>query len=318
MKIGVAGNGMIANMFLNDAKEVEGADIISICVRPQSLKKGEALAKTYGIPDVTTDYEAFLSNRKFDIVYLGISNSVHFEYAKKALEAGKHVICEKPFTVTAAEAKELESLAKAKQLFLWEAFLIPYAPAWPQLEKEAARVGNVKLVRCNYSQYSSRYDRYLAKCVLPAFDPALCGGALYDLNIYNLHFVVKLFGRPKAAHYYANRGWNGIDTSGTALLEYDGFHAVCTGAKDSSGPCGFEIQGDCGTLHGEGPVSELSKLEFFVKKDRRTLYEGSGIPSLSHELREFVRQYEAKDFDSCYAMLSHSVKVIETVDMLLK
>lgn len=316
MKIGAVGNGMIVRTFLNDAREAENANIYSLCVRPQSLNKGQALADSFGIPKVETDYEAFLQDPQIDAVYLGISNSVHFEYAKKALIAGKSVICEKPFTTTAAEAKELAMLAKEKQLFLWEAFVIPYAPLWNTLETSVAQTGKIRLVHCSYSQYSSRYNRYLEGTVLPVFDPALCGGALYDLNIYNLHFVVKLFGKPKAAHYYANRGFNGIDTSGTAVLVYDGFHAVCTAAKDSSAPCGFVIQGEKGTLRGEGPVSIIKRLTLIKNKEELLIGEGSGIPTLADELREFIRQYETGDHASCERMLAHSVAVAETVDML--
>lgn len=317
MKIGVVGNGMIVNMFLKDAQTAAHAEIISLCVRSQSLEKGRELADIYHIAHVETDYEAFLSNPEMEAVYLGISNSVHFEYAKKALEAGKHVICEKPFTVTGAEARELAALAREKQLFLWEAFIIPYAPAWQSVREAVPRVGSVKLVQCNYSQFSSRYKRYMDGIILPAFDPALAGGALYDLNIYNLHFTVGLFGKPQNAHYYPNRGFNGIDTSGIAVLQYDGFHAVCCGAKDSSSPAGFIIQGDEGTVRGEGPVSILSKVIFqAIKAEEELLAEGSGIPTLADELREFIRQYEAGDFASCYQMLEHSVSVAETVDML--
>lgn len=317
MKIGVAGNGMIASTFLNDAKEVPNAEIISLCVRPQSLEKGQALADSFSVPKVEQDYGQFLNDPELDAVYLGISNRVHYEYAKKALEAGKHVICEKPFTVTAAEADELSALARAKHLFLWEAFVIPYAPLWNTVEASIRQLGNIKLVHCNYSQYSSRYKRYLDGVVLPAFDPELCGGALYDLNIYNLHFVVKLFGKPKAARYFANRGWNGIDTSGTAVLEYDGFHAVCSAAKDSSSPCGFTVQGEEGTLCGEGPVSIIKQLTLTKDKKETLLAEGSGIPTLADELREFIRQFETNDYRSCYQMLAHSVETAQTADMLL-
>lgn len=317
MKIGVVGNGMIAEMFLKDAQSMEHAAVVSLCVRKQSLEKGQKLADAYRIPRVETDYEAFLSDPEIETVYLGISNSAHFDYAKKALEAGKHVICEKPFTVTGAQARELAALAQQKQLFLWEAFIIPYAPAWPSVKESVSRVGSIKLVQCNYSQFSSRYKRYMDGIILPAFDPALSGGALYDLNIYNLHFTVGLFGKPKSARYYPNYGHNGIDTSGIAVLSYDGFHAVCCGAKDSSSPCGFLIQGDRGTVRGEGPVSVLSKVTFREgKEEEETLATGNGVPTLADELREFIRQYETADFGSCYRMLEHSVDVAETVDML--
>ena len=318
MKIGVVGNGMIVGMFLNDVKLVEHAEIISLCVRPQSLEKGQKIAREHEIPQLETDYDAFLKNPALETVYLGISNLAHYEYAKKALEAGKHVILEKPFTVTGKEARELAQLAKEKQLFLWEAFIIPYLPPYEVVKNAVSDVGNVKLIQTNYSKISSRYTQYLEGTILPAFDPALAGGALYDLNIYNLHFTIGLFGRPKAAHYYPTKGYNSIDTSGIAVLEYDDFSAVCCAAKDSTSPSGFVIQGDAGTLTGEGSVSTLSRITFSSGKESRILAEFDGKAKLSYELKEFIRQCEAKDLNSCYQMLEHSLAVAEVVDELQK
>ncbi len=317
MKIGIVGNGMIVNMFLQDAASVKNAEFLSLCVRPKSLEKGQQIAETYHIPNVTTDYDAFLKNKEFETVYIGISNTVHYDYAKKALEAGKHVILEKPFTVTGNEAEALAALAKEKGLFLWEAFVIPYLPSYAVVKNAVTKVGNLKLIQCNYSQYSSRYDRYLKGEILPAFDPSLAGGALYDLNIYNLHFVIGLFGSPKEVHYYPNIGYNGIDTSGIAVLEYENFNAVCSAAKDSSSPGFFTIQGEKGTLRGEGSVSTLSKVFFQDRTNTETvLGEFEGGVRLSYELKEFIRQYEEKDYDSCYQMLEHSVLTAKIVDQL--
>jgi predicted dehydrogenase len=318
MKIGIVGNGMIVGMFLQDAACVDQAEIISICVRPQSIEKGQKIAQQYQIPLLETDYDQFLKNPDMEAVYLGISNLAHFEYAKKALEAGKHVICEKPFTVNSAEAKALASLAKEKQLFLWEAFIIPYLPSYETVKNSVEKVGNIKLVQCNYSKISSRYAQYLSGFILPAFDLSLAGGALYDLNIYNLHFTAGLLGKPKAAHYYPTKGYNGVDTSGVAILEYDNFSAVCCAAKDSTSPSGFVIQGDAGTLRGEGSVSTLSKITFSDQTGETTLAEYDGTIKLSYELTEFIRQFNEKDYASCYRMLEHSVAVTEIVDELLR
>ncbi len=318
MKIGVVGNGMIVGMFLHDVALVEHAEVVSLCVRPKSLEKGQKIAEEHQIPLVETDYDKFLNNPEIETVYVGIANLVHYEYAKKALEAGKHVILEKPFTVNSAEAKELAAIAKEKQLFLWEAFIIPYLPSYSVVKDAVSKVGNVKLVQSNYSKISSRYAQYLSGVILPAFDLSLAGGALYDLNIYNLHFTISLFGKPKAAHYYATKGYNGVDTSGIAVLEYDTFNAVCCAAKDSTSPSGFVIQGDAGTLQGEGSTSTLSKIRFSDKSGSTILAEFHGKNKLSYELTEFVRQFETGDYDSCYQMLDHSVAVTEVVDELLK
>lgn len=319
MKIGIVGNGMIVNMFLQDARSVHDAQFTAICIRPQSFEKGLQIAEQYHIPLIETNYDSFLRNDQIDTVYVGISNTAHYEYTKKALEAGKHVIVEKPFTVTAQEADILAALAKEKHLFLWEAFVIPYLPSYDVVKNAVDRVGKIKLIQCNYSQFSSRYERYLKGEILPAFDPSLAGGALYDLNIYNLHFTIGLLGTPKSAHYYPTLGYNGIDTSGIAVLEYDDFNAVCCAAKDSSSPCFFTIQGEAGTLRGEGSVSTLTKVAFQDHSGRETtLAEFPGGVRLSYELEEFIRQFNEKDYTSCYRMLDHSVTTAAVVTELKK
>lgn len=318
MKIGVVGNGMIVGMFLHDVALVDHAKVVALCVRPHSLEKGQKIAEEHHIPLIETDYDTFLKNPEIETVYIGIANLVHYEYAKKALEAGKHVILEKPFTVNSKEAKELAAIAKENKLFLWEAFIIPYLPSYTVVKDSVAKVGNVKLVQSNYSKISSRYAQYLSGIILPAFDLSLAGGALYDLNIYNLHFTIGLFGKPKDAHYYPTKGYNGVDTSGIAVLEYEDFNAVCCAAKDSTSPSGFVIQGDLGTLQGKSSVSTLSEITFLDKAGSEVLAEFDGKIKLSYELTEFVRQFENSDYDSCYEMLAHSVAVTEVVDELLK
>ena len=318
MKIGIVGNGMIVGMFLRDAALIEDAEIISLCVRPQSYEKGQKIASEHHIPSIETNYETFLSNPEMETVYIGISNLVHYPYAKKALDAGKHVILEKPFTVNSEEAKDLVHLAKEKNLFLWEAFIIPYLPPYQTVKNAAKNVGQVKLVHSNFSKVSSRYAQYLAGEILPAFDLSLAGGALYDLNIYNLHFTIDLFGKPKTAHYYPTKGYNGVDTSGIAVLEYETFHAVCSAAKDSTSPSGFIIQGDQGTLIGEGSTSTLSKISFTDNDKTSILAEFDGKNKLFYELTEFIRQFNEKDYDSCYQMLEHTLAVTEVVDKLLE
>lgn len=316
MNIGVVGNGMIAETFLQDVRSVENAAVVALCVRPGSFEKGNSLAKQYQVPQVYTDYIEFLKQPEIHTVYLGISNAAHYAYAKQALLAGKHVICEKPFTVSAKEARELILLAKEKQLFLWEAFMIPYSPVYPAIKEALPKIGRPKIINCNFSQYSSRYDRYLKGEVLPAFDPAQSGGALNDLNIYNLHFVTGLFGRPVDACYFPNIGFNGIDTSGTVILKYDGFLAVCTAAKDSASDSYCVIQGEKGTIRSDSAASILREA-FFISKDQKyTLGYRPERGSLVDEITAFTQQFDTNNFTACYEMLEHTLLVTELVDLL--
>ena len=232
MKLGIVGSGGIVKDVLIALKPINTIEIQAIWVRPHSKAKGQALAQENNIPQVYTDYEAFLGQADIDTAYIALVNSAHYEYAKKALLAGHNVIVEKPFGSNLREVQELVHLAKEKNLFLWEAVSLLHMPNFRKLQELLPKLGPIRMVQANYSQYSSRYDKYLKGTVLPAFDPQLSGGALYDINIYNLNLIIGLFGMPNSLIYLARKGFNGIDTSGVVLMSYPEFQALAIGAKD--------------------------------------------------------------------------------------
>ena len=124
MKVGIVGAGGIVHICLQALDEVENVNCSAICTREQEVDVARSLAEKHDIRKVYTNYAEMLSDEDVDIVYIGIINNLHYDYAKPALEHGKHVICEKPFTSTLKESKTLESLAKQKGLFLFEAITL--------------------------------------------------------------------------------------------------------------------------------------------------------------------------------------------------
>ncbi|MCI8949068.1 MAG: Gfo/Idh/MocA family oxidoreductase [Lachnospiraceae bacterium] len=311
MKLGIVGNGMIVKSLLEDIREIPDVEVLAICVRRESLHSGRKLADQYHIREIYTDYSVFLTRTEIDTVYIGIISSLHYEYAKKALGAGKHVICEKPFTTEYEEAEELIRSAKKKKLFLWEACKLHYSKNFLAIKRNLGRAGRIRLVQCNYSKRSSRYDQYRQGKVPPVFDPMLSGGCLYDINMYNLHFVAALFGRPKWVRYDANIGYNGIDTSGIVTMGYEGFQAVCCGAKDSDSPSFGMIQGDEGCLRLEGPVSSSQYAEFIRNGEKQILSQETKKGTLAREMAEFSRQLSGMDYQACYDSLGQTLLVTE-------
>ncbi|WP_019771476.1 Gfo/Idh/MocA family protein, partial [Streptococcus sobrinus] len=100
--------------------------------------------------------------------YIGTPNHTHYDYAKKALEAGKHVICEKPFTMEAEELVNLRQEADKRELILLEAITNQYLANFQSLKENLAKIGQPKIVTVNYSQYSSRYDAFKKGEIAPA------------------------------------------------------------------------------------------------------------------------------------------------------
>lgn len=163
IRLGTVGSGAIVHSILDNVKVTEG--IRHVAVYSRSEENGRALAAEYGAEKVYTDMDAFLADDDINFVYIATPNLLHYNQTKKALMAGKNVICEKPFCTKASQAGELAELAKKKHLFLVDAVPTAFLPNFEILKRELPKVGKVKLVLANYSQYSSRYDLVLkGKC----------------------------------------------------------------------------------------------------------------------------------------------------------
>ena len=315
MKVATIGTGMIVDWFLSAVRQNDVA-----CVAMYSRNKAHAatLASEYGVEDIYTDLDEMLKREDIDFVYIASPNSLHYTYAMKAMEAGKHVICEKPFTSTLKEFDRLKAYAMEHQLFLFEAIVTRAMPNYLQIRKELPRLGTIRMVQCNFSQYSSRYDKLLAGETPNVFNTAFSGGALGDIGIYNLHYVIGLFGKPNAVHYFPNKHENGIDTSGVSILEYDGFKAVCVACKDTRSKCLAQIQGEKGYITMD---SETSKCSHFIVNINNEVEDPSveeNDISLYYEVKEFKELFEKQDYDTCWEMLNYSRDVMEVYETLRK
>ena len=331
MRLGIIGTGKIIVDALYAMEPLSEISRNAIFARPHSREKGEELAKQYSIAEVYTDYDELLDKADIDTVYIGLINSVHYEYAKRALDKNKNVILEKPFAGTYDEAKELVDLAKTKNLFVFEAITVLHNDVIAKMKEDLPRLGQIRMMLANYSQYSSRYDKYLKGEVDHSFDPEYLGGALRDINVYNLHYAVELFGAPQKTHYFPNTGFNGIDVSGTMVLEYDGFSAVCTGAKDSDSPCFVQIQGEKGYMRIEGKPNVAPNLTIVITdytKDElvrdaagamvRPVLKEEFIPDEVHhrmtrEFKDFARMIDEKDFDLAEHYATETLGVMRIV-----
>lgn len=321
MKLAILGTGFIVKEgALPALKKVPKIEVVAILARPKSKATAEKLARENSIPAVYTDYDELLKNSGADFVYVGLVNSVHYEYTKRALEAGVNVIVEKPFASTVAEVKELRDLALSKNLYLFEAVTIHYLPNYSIIKVLVPQLGKIHAVTANYSQYSSRYDKYLEGEVLPAFDPKLSGGALYDINIYNLNFIIGIFGAPKSITYKANRGFNGIDTSGVLLMDYGDFFATALGAKDSDSPSFVMIQGEGGWIKVCGAPNEVKSFDICLHGNRITShYELNNYDHrMVHEFIEFAKIFDDKNYDRMRAGLDVSVNVLTAAETARK
>ena len=317
MKLAVLGTGKIVQEFLPMIQQVENVELVALLSTPRSLDKAKEMQVQYHIQEVYTDYETLLGNEIFDTVYVALPNHLHYQYTKAALLQGKNVICEKPFTLNAQQLQELIQIASEKQLILLEAITNQYLNNFLQIKKDLAKLGKIKIVECNYSQYSSRYDAFKEGKILPAFDPQKGGGALMDINIYNIHFVVGLFGKPEKVQYLANVERH-IDTSGILVLDYGAFKAVCIGAKDSTAQIRSVIQGTDGSIEVLGATNEMPRYERRSKTEAESVNVNLDKHRMYQEFAKFTEVIDQKDLAFALEQLNHSLTVMQVVDQALE
>lgn len=315
MKVGILGCGMIVNSALQTMMEMDSVECVAIWSREEDKAMLGTLAMKYDVGMVYTDIDAFLADDSYDIVYIGLINSVHYEYTKKVIEAGKHVICEKPFTSTYWQAKDLLKLAKLKNVFLFEAIMLRYLDNYYAIQKALPELGDIKIIQCNYSQYSSRYNKYVEGNVLPAFDPQLSGGSLYDINVYCIQFVMGLFGAPLTVSYSANLGYNGIDTSGILLLDYDTYKAVCVGAKDSDSPPKCTIQGTKGYINMDSMPGIVKDINLQIKGEKLQRLDVVDVElPMQNEFSKIQNILKKQNFDLAYDYMETTLKVMQVLE----
>lgn len=153
MKLDIFGSGKIVQEFLSITKDLSEIQLKAILGTKRSQEKTEKLVEEYGIDAAYTDIEECLKSDAFDKVYVAVPNHLHYSFAKKALEAGKHLICEKPFTLKYGELVELETLASEKEVVLVEAITNQYLKNYQGIKEASQKIGALKIIECNYSQY---------------------------------------------------------------------------------------------------------------------------------------------------------------------
>ncbi|NLM13082.1 MAG: Gfo/Idh/MocA family oxidoreductase [Epulopiscium sp.] len=318
MKIGVMGHGPIVEKCLDAISKVSGSQAIAIYNRPRSAKEGEAIAKKYHLEKTYTDFDQFLNDAEIDTVYIALPNSLHYEYALKVLNAGKNAIVEKPFTSTVEETDHLIQVAKEKKKFLFEAITTCHLHNVKALKEYIQEIGELSLVQTNYSQYSSRYDIFKSGETPNIFNPQFSGGALMDINIYNIHFIVSLFGEPESVSYFPKKAENGIDTAGIAVLQYPNLACSAVGAKDSESSGFAYVQGRNGTLKINSPVNESRELIVTIGKDSKVINLQQSDNHLVYEFESFTKVVNEQDYDTCYKWLGHTRSVVQVVEKARK
>ncbi|WP_120521148.1 Gfo/Idh/MocA family protein [Arthrobacter celericrescens] len=212
---GILGTGFIAGLQTQDLLE-NGFTVQAAGSR--SLDSSKAFAGQHGIPTAHGSYEELVADPDVDVIYIATPHPMHHANALLALNAGKHVLVEKSFTMNAREAQEIFDLAASKGLVALEAMWTRFLPHMVRLRDiiAAGTIGEVRKVVASHNQSLPRDPAHRLN------DPALGGGALLDLGIYPVSFAFDILGAPSRIHASASMTATGVDRQTAAIFEYDG------------------------------------------------------------------------------------------------
>lgn len=307
MNVGTIGTGQITSWFLSCWIE---AGHSCHAVYSRSFEKGEQLREKFQGNIVYTDLDQMMADERIEVVYIASPNSLHFSHAKKALLAGKHVILEKPFTSTLEECEELIQIAKNRALFLMEGITVVDLPHLKLIAEWIPRIMPIHMVVSNMSKVSSKYRSYLKGEKPNVFQCQYSGGALMDLNVYNLHFMTTMFDMPTSIAYHANIK-DGIDFSGCAILQYETMTGVCIAAKDSQANSFVQIQGEKGMIQIDSDAATLSKVSLcLLDGTKESCQQQDHILTHYYYIKQFVRMVEEHDHHACIRRLQHTKDVM--------
>lgn len=285
IKYGVIGSGWIAESFVEGAQTVDGMQFAAMYSR--TYEKGKEFAEKFGCEKVYTDINEFAES-DIDAVYIASPNSLHYEQSKLMLEKGKHVLCEKPITITPDEFTELFSLAKEKKLVYTEAIMMMHSPHKEKVKNALGKIGKITTAHFDFSQLSSKYKALKEGRNPNIFNPEMKTGCLRDLGIYCYYPVVDFFGLPNKISASAGFLETGADGYGTAVLDYDDKQITLTYSKVGQDYCGSQIFGDEGTISIES-ISKLTGVKIHFADGRKEEVQG--------EIEKHILMaYEAKNF----------------------
>ncbi|MEV7344350.1 Gfo/Idh/MocA family oxidoreductase [Streptomyces sp. NPDC093544] len=312
---GILATGGIAAAFTADLVDLPDAEVVAVASRTDASAK--AFAERFGIPKAYGDWASLAEDADVDVVYVATPHSAHRAAAGMCLEAGRHVLCEKAFTLNSREAEELVALARRHDRFLMEAMWTYCNPLIRRLKAlvEDGVVGEVRTVQADFGISGPFPPSHRLR------DPAQGGGALLDLGVYPVSFAQLLLGEPSDVVASAVLSDEGIDLQTGAVLSFESgalasVHCSLTGGT----PIAASVTGSEGRI--DIPNGFFSADRFVVHRDGRDPEEFTADPahgprnSLKHEAAEVMRALRAGETESPLVPLDGTLAVMRTLDAI--
>jgi predicted dehydrogenase len=252
---GILSTGKIAHSFAQGLRHLPDAELAAVGSRTQAA--ADRFGDRFSVARRHGSYEALAADPDVDVIYIGTPHNLHCENTIMCLEAGKAVLCEKPFAINAAQAERMIAAARRKNLFLMEAMWTRFLPSMIELRRLVAEgiIGDIQMIEANFG-FPADF-----KPEGRLFNPELGGGALLDLGIYPLSFAYYLLGRPSRIQSMADLGSTGVDERAGVILGFPkGQIAVLHFSLTADMPCEATIMGTKGRIRVHAPIFRPEKL----------------------------------------------------------
>ena len=329
VRFGIIGTGRISDWVLKGAAQDPRIKVVAVCSR--TVEAAEAFIARNPLAagaKVYTSVSEMACDPEVDAVYVGTPNQTHCDYAITCLNAGKHVLCEKPMAINADEGRQMVKVARESGRLLMEAMVSTLNPNFIAAASRISEIQPVRQYSSSFCQYSSKFDALNRGVVGTAFKPGTAG-ALRDIGVYTLYPLVALFGKPATVQGRLET-WTtpeGVtDVYGTAFLGYEGMDATLSWSKtfDSFQPT--EIAGENGNLILD-EIHIARKAEIIPhaaptsgqgpKPGRTIICEGLPYNEYYYEFKEFADLIGQGKTESDHNSLETSVTVLEIIDCLI-
>jgi len=310
---GILGTGGIATTFVTDLG-LTGSGV-AVAVGSRSQGSADRFADGFGIANRHASYELLVADPDVEVIYVATPHPMHHDDAILALRAGKHVLVEKPFTMNAAEAREIVRVAREHGLFAMEAMWTRFLPHVAVIRDWLARgvLGDVVTVTADHGQWFAQDAGFRL------FAPELGGGALLDLGVYPVSFASMVLGTPSRIVSMSDPAFTGVDAQTSMLFGYDsGAQAVLTCTLRAKSPTRAAIVGSDGRIEVEGDFYAPAAVTLVPRNGAPTrvapVHEGRG---LRYEADEVARRLAAGDVESPLMPLDETISIMETMDTVL-
>lgn len=309
---GIIATGGIAGQFATGLKSLPGAQLLAVGSR--SRENADKFAQKHGIPRAYASYEELTGDPDVDVVYIATPHTFHKENSLLCLKKGKAVLCEKPFTINAREAREVVDLAREKKLFLMEAMWTRFLPAMVKLRQllTDGAIGEPRMLFADFG-FRARFDPQHR-----LFNPALGGGSLLDVGIYPLSLSSMIFGSPSRISAHACFCDIGVDEQAAIILKHgQGQLSLLSCALRTPTPQEVTLMGTEGKMKIHSPWWHGDRMTLSVDgKDDELIelpYEGNGYNCEAAEVMNYLREGR---LESDIMPLDETLSIMKTMDAI--